>query len=127
MAEPAHYLKLEFNYSWQQSAVLSNAYARRGLGSCWEVTTMPANRATSMAPNATVPRMRPMLLAAVDGTAQRLAAVVDAAPSAAKLAHTSTSQLGQVVAAVKVDVAPGCSTQSPTKRFCSTPNVLWSM
>jgi hypothetical protein len=54
---------------------------------------MPPKRATSMAPKATVPRMRPMLLlAAVSCNAQTRAAAFDSSPSAAGLAHACSTR-----------------------------------
>lgn len=66
----------------------TSTHALRGLGSRCEVTAMPPNRATSMAPKATVPRMRPMLTA-VGVSAFAEAGVVDPKPSAAESAHTA--------------------------------------
>lgn len=64
--------------------------ARRGLGSLWDVTAMPPKSATSMAPKATVPRMRPMLPPVPRGAAQRPGAVFDPAPSTSGATHTSS-------------------------------------
>lgn len=69
----------------QHCAAHVRTYALRGLGSRCEVTTMPPKRATSMAPNATVPRMRPMLTAMGSGAyAEASPRVVDPMPSAAE-------------------------------------------
>lgn len=76
---------------WQTSGSAAQCtHARRGLGSLCDVTAMPPKSATSMAPKATVPRMRPMLLPTPGGAAQKPSAVFDPAPSTAGATHTSS-------------------------------------